>query len=76
MRNLKLTHEQIALIQQALGLAEKQTTDAYTCLMKVLQARNNFLNRKEQEEAAKFWYDLSAKFADLNCDINNSNFDV
>ena len=76
MRTLKLTHKQIALIQQALGLAEKQTNDSHACLIKVLQARNNYVNRDEQEKAAKFWFDLSSEFADLNIDIEQGALDV
>jgi hypothetical protein len=76
MRTLKLTHEQIQLICQALGIAEAKFNDIHSDI-----SRNTIYVRGgedygKQDDVADFYFDMAAKIADINTDIRNGNFDV
>jgi len=76
MRTLKLTHEQIQLICQALGIAEAKFTDIHSDIIRnTVKVRGNEDN-EEQNDMADFYFDMSAKIADINTDIREGNFDV
>ena len=76
MRTLTLSHEQIAIIQHALGIAEKIYTDKYEELIKLHLVRNNHNNPNESKIHIDHVFDLSTQFADLNTDINQNHLDV
>lgn len=65
-RTLSFTHAQIQLIQDALSIAELHYNETWQRLSK----------NKADAEAAKFWFDKSNNFYDLNSYISNGNFDV
>jgi galactokinase len=76
MRTLKLTHEQIELICQALGIAENKFTDIHSDIMRnTILVRGNEDNEL-QNDVADFYFNISTKIADINTDIRNGNFDV
>lgn len=76
MRTLQLTHEQIELVTQALGIAEGVYTDIYKDIHhKVIRSRGNN-ESKEQERIAQYYHVKACNFADLLQDISNSKLDV
>ena len=75
MRTLTLTHEQISIITNALGIAEQRYAIQYQELVSLITVRGN--NGKSSEgKHASLLYKKSCEFADLNQDIMNSKFDV
>jgi hypothetical protein len=77
MRTLKLTHEQIDLICQALGIAETQFTNIHKTIVETtVNVRKHHASKREQNSKALYYHDMASKLADLNIDINNSKFDV
>lgn len=77
MRTIKLTHEQIELIQQALGIAENQFTSIHKTIMETtVNVRKNEPAKAEQSKRAMYYHDLASKMADINIDLNNGSLDV
>lgn len=77
MRTLKLTHEQIALICQALGIAERKFADIHkTIVDTTVNVRRNEPVRREQSNKALYYHDLASKMADINIEIQNGEFDI
>jgi len=77
MRTIKLTHEQIELLCQALGMAEKQFTDIHkTIVENTVNVRKHSGTKNEQSSKAKFYHEMACKIAELNIDIEQGNFDV
>lgn len=75
MRNLKLTHEEIALIQEALGIAEKEYGELHKHTVELFRVRGNE-NSSEHKTHGMYYYDYSWKFGELNEAIKNSEKDV
>jgi hypothetical protein len=77
MRTLKLTHEEVELIQRALGIAESEFNKkrkAY--IADLINVRGvSGLTQKAKEET-DFMLEIENKFCDLNIDIENSKKDV
>lgn len=67
-RTLTLTHEQLQIIQDALSIAELHYNETWQRLCKNATA--------EEKKIAKFWFDKSNAFYDLNKDISNGDFDI
>lgn len=77
MRTLKLSHEQIELITQALGMAETQFSKIHkTIVEETIAVRKSEPFKHEQKSTAMYYHDLASKMADLNIDLNNGKFDV
>ena len=79
MRNIQLTHEQVQLLCQALGIAEMQFTNIYKTIientMSVRKSRAGALIG-EQRDKANFYHEMACKIADLNIDIEQGKLDV
>lgn len=76
MRTIKLTHEQIQLLTEALGIAEGVYTDIHKDILhKVVQSRGNEAY-KEQKQIADYYYVKGCNFADMNVDMKGGKFDV
>ena len=76
MRNIQLTHEQVQLLCQALGIAEMQFTNIYkTIIQNTITVRKGG-NEPEQIINANFYHEMASKIADLNIDIEQGKFDV
>lgn len=75
MRTLKLTHDQISIILNALGIAEKAFTDIHRQTVELANVRNN-LNDNEQKRIGQYYHVKACEFADLNTDIEQGKFDV
>lgn len=74
MRTLKLTHEQIELITQALGMAEAKYCKIHKELMdEIVRVRRA---HPDQEKNAKVFHDMASMMADMNIDIQGGKFDV
>lgn len=78
MRTIKLTHEQIQLLCQALGIAENQFSNIHkTIFENTINARcENYGLKQEQTNNANFYHEMACKLADLNIDIQQGVFDV
>lgn len=77
MRNLNLTHEQIELLCQALGIAEAQFINIHkTIVENTISVRKHYGEKQEQTSRAKYYHELACKFADLNIDISKGELDV
>lgn len=75
MRTLKLTHEQIALIQQALGIAEHQFTCVRKDIFDLINVRNNEAFKPEQTQISNYYHVKACEFADLNVALKNGELD-
>ena len=76
MRTLKLSHEQIQLICQALGMAEIQFSNIHKTIMEsTVNVRKHYGEKQKQTNKAMYYHDLSSKMADINIDIQNGTFD-
>jgi len=71
MRTLKLTHEQIELIRQALGLAEQRLTDIHTEICKTTLVRGC-----KKMTIDYRYHKQSTDSADLNNAIGGGDLDV
>jgi len=76
MRTLKLTHEQIELLTQALGIAESTYTNIHKDIIHKLVISRGNNEGKEQEQIANFYHNKACTFVDLLNDIENSKLDV
>jgi len=77
MRTIQLTHEQIQILCQALGIAEMQFTNIYkTIIENTITVRKGGRNEPEQLINANFYHEMASKIADLNIDIEQGKFDV
>jgi hypothetical protein len=76
MRTLKLSDEQIELITQALGIAEKKYSDTHKNIVEdiILNRGNN--EGLEQKRIASYYYVKSTEMAGLNQDIESGRFDI
>ena len=75
MRTLKLTTEQVELIQHALGIAELKYTEKQVEVINLKHARNN-PDGEILQTAADAFFKLATKFADLNTDIKFNHLDA
>jgi hypothetical protein len=76
MRTLKLSHEQIQIICQALGIAETQFSNIHkTIIESTVNVRKHYGEKQEQTNKAMYYHDLASKMADINIDIQNGTFD-
>jgi hypothetical protein len=76
-RTLKLTHEQIDLITQALGMAERKFSDIHKEIQDTtVRVRRNHAVSSEQSNRALYYHDLASKMADMNIDLQNGELDV
>lgn len=75
MRTLKLSHDQISIILNALGIAEKAFTDIHRQTVELSNVRNNLAD-KEQKQIGKYYHVKACEFADLNTDIEQGKLDV
>ena len=74
-RELRLTHEQIELIVQALGIAEDKFTQIHKDIIGAFLVRGvDSPTKKSKENDMYHW--KACEFADINTNITNSNFDV
>lgn len=77
MRTIKLTHEQVQLLCQSLGIAETQFTNIHkTIIENTISVRKHYGEKNEQSSKAAFYHDMACKLADLNIDIEQGKFDV
>ena len=77
MRTIKLTHEQIQLLCQALGIAETQFTNIHKTIVETtVNVRKHYGEKNEQTNKAKFYHEMACEIADLNIDIEQGKFDV
>lgn len=75
MRTLKLTHEQIELLQQALGIAEKKFTDIHKDIIENTVTVRGVASQTALGKENMTYFNLSAEFANLNELISNGNLD-
>ncbi len=76
-RTLKLTHEQIELLTQALGIAERKFSDIHRDIQETtVRVRRNHAVSSEQSNRALYYHDLASKMADINIEIQNGELDV
>jgi len=76
MRHLKLSHQQIDLILQSLGIAEKQYFNLIENIRKdLINVRNNN-DKYLQEQTLNVFLNHIKEFALLSEDINNGKLDV
>jgi hypothetical protein len=76
-RTLKLTHEQIELLIQALGIAERKFIDIHKDIQETtVRVRRNHAVSSEQSNRALYYHDLACKMADMNIDLQNGELDV
>lgn len=75
-RTLKLTHEQIDVITEALGVAEGAYVDMHKQIIQTLVRNRGNNNAKEEEAIAGYYHKKACIFADLNSDISQSELDV
>jgi hypothetical protein len=76
MRTIKLTHDEIALIQQALSMAENSYTDTQKELMGKFAQGRFVPNNGEDKQMALEYFKKGCKFADLNIEIEKGGKDV
>ena len=86
MRTIQLTHEQVQLLCQALGIAEMQFTNIYkTIIENTIQPSHLAMSHRvvshyggseEQKTKANFYHEMASKISDLNIDIEQGKFDV
>ena len=79
-RTLSLTDEQIQLVIQALGMAERTFTQIHQTIISesvnVRGMRGHNPNHKEQTEHSMYYHDMASKMADIGIDLRNGEFDV
>jgi len=76
MRTLKLTHEEIALIQRALGIAEKQLFNMRKAYLDDLVNVRGVDNLTETRKEADVLFDKENQFCDLLLAIKGGEKDV
>ena len=77
MRTLKLSHEQIELIAQALGMAENQFSKIHkTIVEETISVRRPSSFKHEQTSKAMYYHDLASKMADINIDLFQGKYDI
>ena len=74
MRTIKLTHEQISILQNALGLAEAKYTELHEAITKATLVRGNDANI-EQLKIGQYYHVKSCEFANLNQSLINGDLD-
>ena len=74
-RELRLTHEQIELIVQALGIAETKFTQIHKDVIDTVLVRGVDSPTKKAKENSMY-HEKACQFADINNMITNSSFDV
>lgn len=74
-RELRLTHEQIDLIVQALGIAEAKFTQIHKDIIGTVLVRGVDSPTKKCKEN-ELYHLKACVFADINVMITNSEFDV
>lgn len=76
MRTIQLTHEQVQLLCQALGIAEMQFTNIYKTIIENTIRVRKHCETQEQRDKANFYHEMACKIADLNIDIEQGKLDV
>ena len=76
MRTLKLSFEQIELIQQALGIAEKKFCDIHEDIIKNTVTVRGVSSPTLKSKENSFYYEESSKFCDINLAIEGGELDV
>jgi hypothetical protein len=76
MRTLKLTHEQIAIVQQALGIAEKKFSDIHEDIIKNTVTVRGVDSQSLKSKQHDIYFNESVKFCDINLAIEDRSFDV
>lgn len=76
MRTIKLTHEELALVLQALGIAEQSYSETRLRIIKDLINVRGVDNGKEQRAQLDFINDKENAFCDLLLSIKNGEKDV
>jgi len=74
-RELRLTHKQIELIQQALGIAETKFTEIHKDIIGAFLVRGVDSPTKKSKEN-ELYHLKACEFADINVMMGNSEFDV
>jgi len=69
-RTIKLTEEQFALVQQALGIAERQFSTLHKQIIETTVNVRKFAGSEEQSKIANYYHVKACEFADLNIDLN------
>jgi len=76
MRTLKLTHEEVALIQRALGIAEMQFNETRKSYLNNLVNVRGVSSLSELRKEADFILDKENEFCDLLLSIKHGEKDV
>ncbi len=76
MRTLKFTDNEIALIKQAIGIAEVKFIDIHSEIIKKTILVRGIESKNDHEKQANVYHDIACKFADLNVMLENGDFDV
>lgn len=76
IRTLKLTHEQIELIQQALGITEKKFSDIHKDIINNTVSVRGVSSPSLKSKENSFYYEESLKFCNLNLAIEGRECDV
>lgn len=76
MRTLKLTHEQISLIKQAIGIAELRFIDIHKEIIQTTILVRGIESKSEHEKQANYYHQKACQFADLNIMLENGELDV
>jgi hypothetical protein len=72
-RTLKLSHEQVATIKEALGIAEKAYSDLFKSIIELNNVRNNE-NSADGKTLALNYHDNA--FVDLSMEIQKGGLDA
>lgn len=75
MRTLKLTHDQIELLQQALGIAEKKFCDIHKDIIENTVNVRGVASPTALGKENMTYFNLSTEFSNLNELISNGNLD-
>ena len=76
MRTLKLTHDEIAIIQRALGIAERQFNKARKDYLEQFVNIRGIPDLTETRKEADSIFALENKFCDLLLDIESGTKDI
>lgn len=76
MRTLKLTHEEIAIIQRALGIAEMKFNELRKHYIEQVVNVRGVDNREETRRETDIMVEKENEYCDLLLDIKNGSKDV
>lgn len=75
-RTLQLTHDEVAIIQRALGIAEKTFASLRQNYIETVVNVSGIVSKDEANKEADFMLENLNKFFDLQYEIKNGNRDV